>query len=116
MPTTNLSQSSGFTGKNFYIGLDVHKNSWSVTIRISNLEVGHFSQAPDPKALYTYLMKKYPSGNYFSAYEAGFCGTSSHTSLCELGINNFIVNAADIPNTDKEKKNKTDVHDSRAIA
>lgn len=36
--------------------------------------------------------------------------------MCELGIDNIIIHAADIPNTDKEKKNKTDIHDSRAIA
>lgn len=116
MTTTILKHSQDFSGENFYIGLDVHKNSWSVTVRTSNLEVSHFSQAPDPKALYNFLQNRYPHGNYYSAYEAGFCGTSSHTALCKLGINNIIVNAADIPNTDKEKKNKTDVHDSRSIA
>lgn len=116
MPSSKLSHSRDFTGENFYIGLDVHKKSWSVTVRTSNLEVGHFSQVPSPKALYSYLTKKFPSGNYFSAYEAGFSGTSSHTALCKLGIQNMIVHAGDIPNTDKEKKNKTDVHDSRSIA
>jgi len=116
MPVSKLSQSRDFTGENFYIGLDVHKKSWSVTVRTSNLEVGHFSQTPDPKALYSYLNKKFPSGSYYSAYEAGFSGTSAHTALCKLGIQNIIVHAGDIPNTDKEKKNKTDVHDSRSIA
>ncbi|WP_460432177.1 IS110 family RNA-guided transposase, partial [Arachidicoccus ginsenosidivorans] len=116
MPLSNLSHSRDFTGENFYIGLDVHKKSWSVTVRTSNLEVGHFSQAPDPKALHSYLTKKFPSGTYYSAYEAGFSGTSSHTALCKLGIQNIIVHAGDIPNTDKEKKSKTDVHDSRTIA
>ena len=116
MPVSNLSHSRDFTGENFYIGLDVHKKSWSVTVRTSNLEVGHFSQAPDPKALHSYLTKKFPSGTYYSAYEAGFSGTSSHTALCKFGIQNIIVHAGDIPNTDKEKKSKTDVHDSRTIA
>lgn len=116
MPVSKVSQSRDFTGENFYIGLDVHKKSWSVTVRTSNLEVGHFSQAPDPKALCSYLNRKFPSGSYYSAYEAGFSGTSTHTALCKLGIKNIIVHAGDIPNTDKEKKNKTDVHDSRSIA
>lgn len=116
MPTTNLKHTGDFAGENFYVGLDVHKNSWSVTVRTSNLEVSHFSQPPDPKSLYLYLTKKFPSGTYYSAYEAGFCGTSSHTALCDLGVNNIVVNAADIPNSDKERKNKTDIHDSRAIA
>ncbi|GAB3356453.1 hypothetical protein GCM10027566_19250 [Arachidicoccus ginsenosidivorans] len=116
MPVSKLSHSRDFTGENFYIGLDVHKKSWSVTVRTSNLEVGHFNQAPDPKALHSYLTKKFPSGTYYSAYEAGFSETSSHIALCKLGIQNIIVHASDIPNTDKEKKNKTDVHESRSIA
>jgi hypothetical protein len=37
MPSTKLSNSSDFEGQAFYIGIDVHKNSWSVTIRSSNL-------------------------------------------------------------------------------
>jgi transposase len=55
-------------------------------------------------------------GSYYSAYEAGFCGTGIHERLCKLGINNMLVHAADIPSTDKQKKNKTDLHDSRSIA
>lgn len=116
MSTTNLKKTADFSGENFYIGLDVHKKVWSVTVRTSNLEVAHFSQLPDPKVLLSYLNKRFPSGSYYSAYEAGFSGTSAHVALCALGIENIIVHAADIPNTDKERKNKTDFHDSRAIA
>jgi transposase len=105
-----------FTGQKFFIGLDVHKKSWAVTIRSLGIEVAHFNQAPDSKQLLKYLKNKFPGGCYFSAYEAGFCGTSYHYSLCKLGIRNMIINAADLPQTDKQKKNKTDLHDSRAIA
>lgn len=31
------------------------------------------------------------------------------------GINNIVINPADLPSSDKEKKNKTDIHDSRSI-
>jgi transposase len=63
-----------------------------------------------------YLQRNFPGGQYHSAYEAGFCGTGIHEQLCELGIKNIVVHAADIPATDKQKKNKTDLHDSRSIA
>lgn len=116
MPIPNLKKTFDFSGETFYVGLDVHKKAWSVTVRTSNLEVAHFSQSPEPKMLFSYLKKKFPSGSYHSAYEAGFCGTSAHAELCSLGIENIIIHAADIPNTDKERKNKTDLHDSRAIA
>jgi transposase len=116
MPTTKLHNLPDFSGQKFYIGIDVHKNSWSVTIRYLNLHLEHFSQPPSSKILVNHLRKKYPGGDYFSAYEAGFCGTGIHDELCKMGIHNIIVNPADIPTTDKQNKNKTDIRDSRSIA
>jgi len=116
MPNTNLQNSIDFNGQKFYVGLDVHKRSWAVTIRSLGMQVAHFTQPPSTDALVTYLRKNFPGGLYLSAYEAGFCGTVIHDQLCKLGIRNILVNAADIPATDKQKKNKTDLHDSRAIA
>jgi transposase len=80
------------------------------------IQVAHFTQPPGAVALAVYLQKNFPGGCYYSAYEAGFCGTGIHEQLCKLGINNIVVHAADIPSTDKQKKNKMDLHDSRAIA
>jgi len=116
MPTTNLQKNNDFNGQNFYVGLDVHKKSWAVTIRSLGMELSHFTQPPGAEALSNYLKREFPGGTYHSAYEAGFCGTGIHEQLCELGIKNILVHAADIPSTDKQKKNKTDLHDSRAIA
>ena len=116
MLRTNLQKQNDFTGQDIYIGLDVHKDSWYVTIRSLGIEVGHFTQAPDAGALHQYLQRNFPGGRYRSAYEAGFCGTGAHEQLCKAGIDNIIVHAADVPSTDKQKKNKTDLHDSRAIA
>src|SRR6202046_1739095 len=116
MLRTNLQKQNEFTGQDFYIGLDVHKQSWYVTIRSLGIEVGHFTQGPDAAALHQYLQRNFPGGQYHSAYEAGFCGTGAHEQLCKAGIDNIIVHAADVPSTDKQKKNKTDLHDSRAIA
>jgi len=116
MPGTNLQNSNDFNGQKFHVGLDVHKKSWAVTIRSLGVEVAHFSQPPVAEALSSYLQRNFPGGEYYSAYEAGFCGTGTHEQLCKLGIKNILVHAADIPATDKQKKNKTDLHDSRAIA
>jgi len=116
MPSTNLQNSLDFDGQSFYIGLDVHKKSWAVTIRSMGMEIVHFTQPPNVNALVGYLKKNFPGGLYLSAYEAGFCGTTIHEQLCKLGVENIMVNAADIPVTDKQRKNKTDLHDSRSIA
>src|ERR1700730_3276249 len=116
MRTTKLQNSVDFSGQKFYLGIDVHKKSWSVTIRSLNLHLEHFTQPPSGKVLFDHLKNKFPGGEYYSAYEAGFCGTGIHEQLRNLGINNIIVHPGDIPLTDKEKKNKTDIHDSRSIA
>jgi transposase len=116
MPSTNLQNSIDFNGQKFYVGLDVHKKSWSVTVRSLEMQVAHFTQPPSAEALANTLRKKFPGGIFDSAYEAGFCGTTAHELLCKLGINNIMVHPGDIPSTDKQKKNKTDLHDSRSIA
>ena len=105
-----------FTGQDFYVGIDVHKKSWTVTVRTLGLEIAHFTQPPQAAHLSSWLHKRYPGGRYISAYEAGFCGTSHHQDLCANGIKNIIIHAADLPQTNKQKNNKTDLHDSRAIA
>jgi transposase len=75
-----------------------------------------FAQHPDAKELFDRLNKKFPEAHFKSAYEAGFCGFSAHYALAEQGIENIVVNAADIPTTGKEKTMKTDAVDSEKIA
>jgi transposase len=81
MPTTKLQNSNDFRGQSFFIGIDVHKNSWSVTVRSLNLFIEHFSQPPSAMVLINYLHKKYPGGEYHSAYEAGFCETGQEIHI-----------------------------------
>jgi transposase len=116
MPTTKLQNPLDFEGQKFYIGIDVHKKSWLVSIRSLNLQLERFSQPPSVKILINHLQKKYPRGEYYSAYEAGFSGTGIHEQLCSAGVCNIVTHPADIPSTDKQNKNKSDVRDSRAIA
>lgn len=116
MPSTNLRNCIDFNGQKFYVGLDVHKKSWSVTVRSLERQVAYFTQPPSAEALAKTLKAKFPGGVFYSAYEAGFCGTVAHEQLCKYGISNIVVHPGDIPSTDKQKKNKTDLHDSRMIA
>lgn len=109
-------KSTDFSGQTFYVGLDVHKRSWTVTVRTLDLEVAHFTQPPEVERLCNYLFERYPGGSFISAYEAGFCGTGIHEQLHANGIDNLIIHPADLPQTNKLKTNKTDQHDSRATA
>ncbi len=105
-----------FNGQNVYAGLDVHLNSWKVTVMVEDIVYKTFSQDPSAEILSAYMKRNFPGANYFSAYEAGFCGFSVHRELEQQGISNIVVNPADIPTKDKEKKQKEDKRDSRKIA
>ncbi len=105
-----------FTGQDIYAGIDAHLKSWKITIMVQGIPCKTFSQDPDADILKKYLSKNYPNGNYHSAYEAGFCGFSPHRELINKGIDNIVINPADVPTTDKERKQKEDKRDSRKIA
>jgi transposase len=99
-----------------YVGLDVHGTSWAVNIPVDEIEHRRFTQPPNPAVLHNYLCKNFPGATYYSAYECGFCGYHHHRKLLELGINNIVINPADLPVTDKEKTNKRDPLNSRRIS
>lgn len=105
-----------FKGQNIYVGIDVHLKSWSVTILSEMSMLKKFVQYPDPDKLYRTLTTNYPGAEYFSVYEAGFCGFWIHDRLTSLGIHNIVVNPADIPTMCSEKLRKTDAVDSRKLA
>jgi len=113
-----LAQSNelDFKGQSIYSGFDAHLKSWKVTVMTEKLLHKTFSQPPEPKALYAYLVKNFPGATYYSAYEAGFCGYWIHNELLSLGINSIVVNPGDIPTTNKEKVQKEDKRDSVKIA
>lgn len=105
-----------FEGQNFYIGIDVHKKSWTVSIMGEKLLYQTFSQPPTAEALKSHLEERYPGGSYFSVYEAGFSGFWAHYALLKAGIKNIVVNPADVPTTQKEKLHKNDPVDSKKLA
>lgn len=105
-----------FKGQNIYVGIDVHLKSWSVTILSETSVLKRMSQSADPDALHRFLTSYYPEAEYYSVYEAGFCGFWIHDRLTELGMHNIVVNPADVPTMGSEKLRKTDAVDSRKLA
>ncbi len=63
-----------FSGQRIFVGMDVHKNNWTVTIRMNHLHLKTFSMNPDSKELFRFLQQNYPNASYHSVYEAGFSG------------------------------------------
>jgi transposase len=104
-----------FSGQPIYIGLDVHKKSWSVSIFSKYGEYKTFNQPPEVEKLVHYLNHHFPGARYYAAYEAGYCGFWVHDQLREKGIQCLVVNPADIPTKNKERRTKRDPIDCRKL-
>jgi len=105
-----------FTGNTIYCGLDAHKTNWKISCRMGSTELKGFSQDPDPALLKRHMSRYYPGAAIKVVYEAGFCGFGIQRSLSKLGIECIIVNAADVPASDKERKRKDDKGDARKLS
>lgn len=110
-----VSEKLDFRGEPIYVGIDVHKKQWNVFIMSRFKEHKGFAQPPNGAALGNYLRSNFPGATYYSVYEAGFCGFWPHEELKKEGIHNLVVNPADVPSMDKEKKNKSDKVDCRKL-
>ena len=105
-----------FKGQVVYVGIDVHKKQWTVTIQHCGRAQKSFTMDPDPEKLAQHLKKNYPDAEYRSVYEAGFSGFEAHRTLWRLGVKNIVINPADVPTSGKERENKNDNSDSRKLA
>jgi transposase len=105
-----------FTGQQVYVGMDVHKKSWSISIYTDQFEHKTFSQPPEVGVLVNYLKRNFPGAAYKTVYEAGFSGFWIHDRLREQGVQCLVVNPADVPTKDKERAGKTDRVDCRKLA
>lgn len=110
---TNLKD---FSGESIYVGIDSHLKSWNVTVMSEEMELRNFTQEPDSKKLSSFLQRNYPGADYQCVYEAGFAGFNAQRALSAEGINCIVIHPADVPTSDKEKRQKSDRVDSRKLA
>lgn len=105
-----------FSGQNFYVGLDVHLNSWTVTILGQDYEHKTYSCSPSVDVVATYLNRNFSGATFNVVYEAGFSGFNAQREFEKWGMNCIVIHPADVPNSQKQRQQKTDVHDSRSLA
>jgi len=104
-----------YTSKTVYMGIDVHKNSYSVTALCDKQIVKKDRLPANPNLLVSYCQNKFKGAKIHTAYEAGFCGFSLHRTLVNLGIDNRVVHPAGIEVAARERV-KNDRRDSEKIA
>src|SRR5882672_234562 len=109
------TQTVSFEGQCLYVGIDVHKKQWSVSIFSSEVHHKTFSQPPSPASLKSYLDQHFRSAKVICAYESSKFGFWIQRQLASYGYHCLVVNPADIPTTNKETTGKTDPIDSRKI-
>ncbi len=105
-----------FAGQDVYVAINVAIKSWKVCIYVGQLFHKRFARPPDPGALVQYLRRALPDARYHSVYEAGYFGFWIHEALGQLGIDSMVINPADVPTSDKERRTKTDRVDATKLA
>lgn len=103
-------------GQHLYVGLDVARKSWKVSICGEVLEHKTFTQPPSVEILSQYLKRNFPGAHVHCAYEAGFSGYWIYEQLREHQIDCLVTNPADVPTKDRERAFKTDRVDAHKIA
>lgn len=107
---------TSYEGIELFVGIDVHKKQWSVSIYTGQIHHRTFSQLPSPEVLRVYICSHFPGASVKCAYEATCFGWWIARALQSYGYDCLVVNPSDIPSTSQESQNKTDQIDSRKIA
>jgi len=99
-----------YVGKEVFIGIDVHKKSYTVVARVEGEVVKKWTTAASPQALAQQILKYFTGATIYTAYEAGFSGFVLHRELVKNGIQNQVMNAAsiEIAVNDRVKTDKRD--------
>ena len=104
-----------YEGKKVFVGIDVHKKSYSVVAVVEGVIVKKWRTVASPDKLGEQLRRYFPGASIHTAYEAGFSGFVLHRVLEQAGIDNIVVNPGSIEVAINNRV-KTDKRDARKIA
>lgn len=99
-----------------FIGLDIHKQSWTVSIQTDLFFHRTFSMPSVADDLYQYVERTFPNHEVALVYEAGCCGFTAARYFLNLGWHVLVVNPADVKTGDKERYQKNDSLDSKNLS
>jgi transposase len=110
-----MAEQRSYTGEHIYVGVDVHKNTYTVTCVCQRQIVKTATVPADPARLAESVSRWFPGATLSSAYEAGFSGFVLHRALTTAGITNMVVNPASVAVAANDRV-KTDRRDSKRLA
>jgi transposase len=114
MRTVEQKDKNFLVGKDVYVGIDVHKESWHVSIRIDG-EEAFSGRIPGSYSSLKKVLDRYRDCRIKVAYEAGPFGFWLHDKLTEDYIETLVVPPSLIP-VESGNRVKTDKRDSRKLA
>jgi len=98
-----------------FIGMDIHKKSWSVHLRTDLFDHKGFHMPPVAEKMVDYVKRHFPDHEVSLSYEAGCCGFSAARYFLSMGWQVKVVNPGDVPRSDKQQYQKTDRLDCRNL-
>lgn len=101
-------------GKTVYLGIDMHKENWHVTVFAEGEEIFN-GRIPGQYEALRKLLDRFEGCEVKATYEAGPFGFWLHDKLTEEGIETIVVPPSLIP-IESGNKVKTDKRDSRKLA
>ncbi len=101
-----------YSGKDVYVGIDVHKKKYVMVAVCEGEEVKKASCPANPLTFTTSINKWFAGAKIYSCYEAGFSGFGLHRLLTESGVENIVVNPSsiEVASNDRVKTDKRDAH------
>lgn len=109
------AQARSYDGAIVYVGIDVHKRTYSVVARVNQVEVKRWTTSANPKQVAKQLLKYFEGAKIHTVYEAGFSGFVLHRILEGHGINSMVVQAANVEVV-ANRRVKTDKRDARKLS
>jgi transposase len=104
-----------YTGKKIYLGIDVHKKTYSVAAVSEKIMIKKATLPANPDGLVAFCNKYFQGATIESVYEAGFSGFHLHRILLKNGIDNRVVHAAQVEVASGNRV-KTDKRDAVNLA
>src|SRR5215813_1606576 len=105
-------QRLSYTGERIDVGIDVHKETYTVTCLCQRRIVKTAPVPAEPARLAESVLRWFPGARLFSAYEAGFSGFVFHRARTTAGLTNIVVNPASVAVAANDK-GKTDRRDAK---
>lgn len=104
-----------YSGKDVYVGIDVHKKSYTVYCISNREKVKSWTMNASPIDLIEQLTRYFKGARIHTVYEAGFSGFALHRALMQAGIKSIVVNPGSVETASRDRV-KTDKRDAKKLA